>query len=151
MLEYLCHNLKNNPEYTLYYSDTDSIDIDKKLPAEFVGSDLGKMKLEHIFDEAAFLAPKVYGGKTSEYEYVQIKGLKNPISFNEISTLLEKDKKLIIEQDKWYKDIARGNITIKNEIYTLMLTENKRKIIFDSNNKFIDTKPLILEKGSIIE
>jgi hypothetical protein len=141
---------KNNPEYILYYSDTDSLDINKTLATEFVGNELGKLKLEHIFDEAVFLSPKVYGGKTSNYEYVKIKGLKNPISFNELSTLLIKDNKIIIEQDKWFKDISKGNITIKNEIYTLMLTENKRKLIFDTNNKFIDTKPLILNNDQII-
>lgn len=60
--------------HTLYYTDTDSIDIDTELDSKFVSSELGKMKLEHIFDKAVFLAPKVYGGINSEYEY--IKGLK---------------------------------------------------------------------------
>ena len=47
------------PEYTLYYSDTDSIDIDKPLPEEYVGNELGQFKLEDIFDEAVYLAPKM--------------------------------------------------------------------------------------------
>lgn len=44
------------------YTDTDSIDIDKPLNPKFIGPELGLMKLEYIFDEAVFLAPKVYGG-----------------------------------------------------------------------------------------
>ena len=36
---------KNNPNYNLYYSDTDSIDIDKPLPDYYVGKELGDMKL----------------------------------------------------------------------------------------------------------
>ena len=50
---------KNMPEYTLYYSDNDSIDIDKPLPEEYVGNELGQFKLEDIFDEAVYLAPKM--------------------------------------------------------------------------------------------
>src|SRR6267142_1731253 len=40
---------KNNPDFILYYSDTDSIYIDKPLPPEMVDSkSLGKMKLENV-------------------------------------------------------------------------------------------------------
>ena len=53
---------KNNPDYNLYYSDTDSIFIEKPLPNDMIGSELGKMKLEYIFKESIFLASKVYGG-----------------------------------------------------------------------------------------
>jgi hypothetical protein len=85
---------------TLYYTDTDSIDIDKALPDKFVGRDLGLMKLEHIFEEAVFLSPKVYGGITNTYELVKVKGLKNPISFSELKPLLYKDKQIEINQEK---------------------------------------------------
>jgi hypothetical protein len=136
---------------TLYYSDTDSIDIDRELDPKFVGTELGKMKLEHIFSKAVFLAPKVYGGITSNYEYVKVKGLKNPVSYEDLLPLLSKDEKLSISQEKWHRNIADGYITIKAEIYTLMITDNKRKLIYDSNNKFIDTSPLTLENGSIKE
>ena len=47
------------------------------------------MKLEHIFEEAVFLAPKVYGGINKYVWIVQVKGLKNPISFNELKPLLQ--------------------------------------------------------------
>ena len=50
---------KNMPEYTLYYSDTDSIDIDKPLPEEYVGNELGQFKLEDILDEAIYLDHKM--------------------------------------------------------------------------------------------
>ena len=51
--------LKIMDGYTLYYSDTDSIDLDKPLPSQYVGYELGQLKLEHIFDEAVYLAPKM--------------------------------------------------------------------------------------------
>ena len=43
---------KNNPDYNIYYTDTDSIVIDKPLPDDKVGNNLGKMKLEHIVTSA---------------------------------------------------------------------------------------------------
>jgi DNA polymerase type B, organellar and viral len=103
---------KTMDNFTLYYSDTDSIDINKPLDNKYIGSDLGKMKLEHIFDEAIFITPKVYGGITSSYEYVKVKGLKNPVSFSQLKPLLIKDANLEIKQDKWYRNISEGNIKI---------------------------------------
>ncbi|OAX30510.1 hypothetical protein K503DRAFT_705180, partial [Rhizopogon vinicolor AM-OR11-026] len=52
---------KNNPNYKLYYSDTDSIIIDKPLSDDKIGNNLGQVKLECTIKKAVFLAPKVYG------------------------------------------------------------------------------------------
>ena len=135
--------LENDIE--LYYSDTDSIVISDFLPAHLVGKELGKMKLERVWKEACFLAPKVYGGITTEdKEYIKVKGLKNPVSFEELKTLLHKDASLTFHQEKWHKSIGESNITIKNEKYTLVPTDNKRKIIYN-NGIFINTEPLIVK------
>jgi hypothetical protein len=91
---------KNNNNYTVYYSDTDSLDINRELDPKFIGKELGQMKLEHVFEEAVFLAPKMYGGINQNYEYVRIKGLKNPIKFNELKSLIKKDMRLGIPQEK---------------------------------------------------
>jgi len=48
---------KNNPEFNLYYTDTDSGVVDKPLASKFVGSKLGQLKLEHTINKAVFLAP----------------------------------------------------------------------------------------------
>ena len=48
---------KNNPNFKLYYSNTDSIIIDKPLPDNLVGTKLGQVKLEHIVKRGIFLAP----------------------------------------------------------------------------------------------
>ena len=117
-----------NNNYNLYYSDTDSIYIDKLLDDSFISNDLGKIKLEHLFDEAVFLASKNYGGlfNNSSEEIVKIKGFKNKLSYDLLKSLLIKDNKLELYHNKWYKNIEEGNITIKNQIYTLISTENKR-------------------------
>jgi DNA polymerase elongation subunit (family B) len=54
-----CPNLPN-----LYYTDTDSLYFDGPIPETFISStELGKLKLEGIYDKAIFLAPKVYALK----------------------------------------------------------------------------------------
>jgi hypothetical protein len=56
---------KNNPNFILYYSDTDSIYINKPLLGHMISDKiLGKMKLEYILEDAIFLAPKMYCLKT---------------------------------------------------------------------------------------
>lgn len=135
---------KNIEDLKILYTDTDSIFFNKPLDSKIIGKELGKMKLENIFKEFVCISPKVYGGITDNNEYIKIKGVKNPINFYQLKALLYKNTKLEIKQDKWYKNITDGNIFIKNEIYTLMITDNKRNNIYDQNGKFIDTKPIIL-------
>ena len=134
----------------LLYFDTDSIDTTEILDPNLVGNKLGQWKLEHEFDDVVFLAPKVYGGKNDKYEVVKVKGLKNPIPFNELYPLLKKDQLLKLSQQKWHRDLSNNQILLKNEIYTLMVTENKRRLIHNSEDIFIDTEPLMVIDGKII-
>lgn len=147
-------NFKNLDNITLYYTDTDSVDFDKPLSEDLIGKQLGKLKLENVFKEAVYLAPKVYGAiiiKNKKYkEYVRVKGLKNPVMYNELLPLLNKDYKISVKNEKWYKSWKKANIIIKDDIYTLMATENKRKFVYDNNNKIIDTVPLKVENGIIL-
>jgi len=77
---------KNNPNFKLFYSDTDSIYIDRPLPEDMVSNTiLGKMKLENILNTAIFLAPKMYCLITENDEIIyKVKGLKKGywINFN---------------------------------------------------------------------
>lgn len=88
----------------LLYSDTDSIYIKGKLDNKYIGTELGKMKLEYILFEAIFLGPTVYGGiinnKTQHIEIIKIKGFKYNVSFDLLKSLLIKDNKLELKQDK---------------------------------------------------
>jgi len=86
---------KNNPNFILYYSDTDSIYIDRPLPDEFISSTiLGKMKLEYVCNKAIFLAPKVYYLETVDGKVIyKVKGLKHEVelTLNDFESLLYKD------------------------------------------------------------
>lgn len=140
---------KNNPNYNLYYSDTDSIVIDTQLPNEFVGNALGQLKLEYIIKKAVFLAPKVYGLITvnengDNIEIIKAKGLtkdsiKN-IKVSDLELLLNKDSIKLFNQDKSFKNLFNSDIKVLNTAYTLKITSNKRKLIYE-NGIFTNTKP----------
>ena len=147
----LMSTFKNNPHYTLYYSDTDSAIFDKALPAELVGNKLGQVKLEHVIKKAVFLAPKVYALITdSGEEIIKIKGVtqkgiqKENINFSSLEALLVQDSMREFTQEKWYKSITKGTITTSDVAYTLKVTSNKRQSVY-INNVFSNTKPYFYE------
>lgn len=144
---------KQNHKENILYTDTDSISINKELDNKFVGTEIGKFKLEYISSKSIFLAPKVYFSLTNGSEICKIKGFKaqnyKNITFNEFYNLLYKNKKLILTQEKWFKNFSEGKISIINELYTLSHNSGKRLPIYDENNKFIETKPLTLIDGKI--
>src|ERR1700679_4010688 len=86
---------KNNQNIVLYYTDTDSIYIDKPLPPEFISSTiLGKLKLENVCSDAIFLAPKVYCLNTIDNDLIyKVKGLKHEVelTMKDFAQLLYKD------------------------------------------------------------
>jgi hypothetical protein len=132
---------KNNPNINLYYTDTDSIYTDSELDSSFIDSKtLGKLKLEHVCKRAIFLTPKVYCLETIEGEFIyKIKGLKKDtdLSFQDFEKLLIKNSLIKKNQNKWSRNLSEAKITILNQIYTLKVTENKRRLIYDKNNKLI--------------
>jgi hypothetical protein len=105
----------------LYYTDTDSAYFDGPLPDSMIDlKRLGALKLEGIYDKALFLAPKVYALENSitGEKVIKIKGLskdliiKNNITLDLLEILLNKDYKLVFNQDKWFKSISQANIQI---------------------------------------
>ena len=138
--------LKNNSLFNLYYSDTDSIVVDKQLPSFMVGSDLGQYKLEHTVERAVFLAPKVYGLLTTDgTEIIKMKGVSNEvlkdIHIQNLENLLIEDSSLELNQEKWIKIYQSGDITIKDVAYSLKITSNKRSGVY-LDNVFSNTEPI---------
>jgi len=141
---------KNNSDFNLFYSDTDSAYFDKPLPDHLIDSKtLGKMKLEYIINKAIFLAPKVYYLETEDGKVIyKVKGLSHDVdlTIEDFENLLFKDNYLEKSQIKWRKNLHEGNISVINQLYTLKVTDNKRKLIYDQNNKLIDTNPYIINE-----
>ena len=145
---------KNNPDFILYYSDTDSIYIDKPLPPEMVDSkSLGKMKLENVLTKAIFLAPKVYYLETVEGKVIyKVKGLSHKIDLTkqDFESLLNKKSFLEKLQIKWRKNLNLGNISVIEQLYTLKVTDNKRKLIYNEDNTLYSTEPYIIDENNNI-
>ena len=141
---------KNNKDFELYYSDTDSAYLDKPLPDSLVSNtELGKLKLEHKIKEAIFLAPKVYLLKTEENKYIyKVKGLSHDVnvSYEEFLSLLNKDSSIEKLQTKWFKNFSEDTIKIKDQLYTLRATSNKRELLYE-NNVLRDTKPYYIKNS----
>ena len=58
-----------------------------------------------------------------------------------MKSLLVKDSSLNLQHIKWFRSLVDSNITLKDQIYQLQKTENKRTIIYNDNNIAISTKP----------
>jgi hypothetical protein len=157
---------KNHPNYKLFYTDTDSIYINKPLDDSYVSSnELGKLKLEAVANKAIFLSSKVYALQTDNQFISKVKGLHtkkelkiinnsieivdNSIPMKDFDQLLYKNSSLKMNQEKWYKSLENSRITVKNQIYTLSVTSNKRQLIYD-NNKLINTKAYIINNNKLI-
>ena len=134
--------------YIIYYMDTDCFVLNKPLPDWMVSDKaLGKMKLECRVKEGVFLAPKVYAYITeSGEEIIKVKGISqnalkhHNIHFEDIAKLLVRDASLELNQDKWFKNVMAGEISILETAYQLKVTSNKRKPVF-INNVFSNTVP----------
>ena len=137
---------KNNSEFQILYTDTDSIDISTPLKSEFVGKELGKMKLEGIFDKTIYLGPKVYKCVSNLENLVKIKGFKNKDKNINLEPLLYKYEKLLLVHEKWYKDLNNSEIKIIEEIYTLMVNSKKRILVYNENDFLVDTKPIYINE-----
>lgn len=91
------YKYKVMPDNPCYYSDTDSVFLEKPLDDKYISSELGKLKLEYIAEKAIFLGPKNYYVKKQNGEEIsKIKGYSDNINFNEWRNLLVKDFKLSI-------------------------------------------------------
>jgi hypothetical protein len=148
---------KNNNDYKLFYTDTDSVYTNNPLSDNLISdTELGKLKLEFIAKKGIFLAPKVYSLLSFDDELKsKVKGLTadniNKLNIDDFESLLYKDNNLLLNQDKWYKNLKDATINIKNQVYTLKITSNKRQLIYDSNNKLIGTVPYIIDNSKIIK
>jgi hypothetical protein len=95
---------KNNNDFNLYYSDTDSIYIDKPLSEDLISETiLGKMKLENIIEKGIFLSPKVYCLLTKDNNLIyKVKGLSHDIelTMDDFENLLYKKSFIQKYQDK---------------------------------------------------
>lgn len=134
----------------LYYSDTDSIVTNIKLPDNLVSANkLGLLKLEHALDEAIFISNKIYwmrdvNGKSR----IKAKGINSSsLSYTDFINLLNNKniETAVKTQSKIYWDL--GYVAIENnKIKINSNSYSKRDKIFNSDNKWVNTKPIFVNK-----
>jgi hypothetical protein len=120
----------------LFYTDTDSIFINKRLPNEYVSNEeLGKFKLEFIGKGGVFLAPKMY-----------MINLEN----NEIKMRMKGVPKKYIKEDNFTNILVNGIETINytyfkryfseiyiGEISKRIILKNYKRLYFNNGNSKI--------------
>jgi len=145
----------NNPLFKLFYTDTDCIFVDKDLSKiffNFIGNGLGQLKLENIFKDIVFVAPKTYAGINEENIIVsRSKGLKQNLNPEQLRNILIKNNSIEFVQEKMFQNLEQASLKFSDQIYTLKITENKRKLIYDNNNILVNTKPFKIFFDKIIE
>lgn len=118
------NELLHLPGLNVYYFDTDSIICDKLPPEEYIGSELGKLKLEHIIESGIIVGKKLYyleciDPKTgAKYTVKKAKGIGGSEMNKDDYEKLIKGESIIKNKTKFYKDfksvhIVDSTITIK--------------------------------------
>lgn len=174
----LMSKYKNNSNYNLHYTDTDSLYISFKSILDKLEFDknfvdplkLGYLKIENpkingefvSYERFYFLGPKFYVGilnnKIDFSSKTKIRGLqksyRNLIDEDKIKSLLEYNSKSIeIKTMKWYKDLSESKIILESRPYNLNISNNKRSLVYNYNSsdgiKLINTFPLIMKDNRI--
>ena len=100
----LISKVKNDPNFILLYTDTDSVIGIGDLPKDIIDSTkLGSFKLENEYFKFISIALKVYGAiDIKGNEYTKIKGFKENISLSNLESLLYKDSHFHLKHEKWF-------------------------------------------------
>jgi hypothetical protein len=134
----------------IYYTDTDSIVTDLKLPDDFIHeSELGKLKLEHEIVEGYFISDKTYAFINIKGELIKkAKGVKSEFltldDYKEMSKLKSITNATKITSKR---DYANGSvvITTKNDV-KLNIEHYAKRTRTLKNDKWVGTTPLIIHE-----
>ena len=146
------HNFINDSSLNVYYTDTDSIVSEKKLPSHLVSDiEIGKFKLVYSIEEAYFLSPKQYAIKINSNEIIcKSKGLMKIDDFNIYKHLYENPLKAYksVFTNFFRRNMKNFEIKKQNSEITNKNIFLKRHKIF-TNSKWTDTYPIKLNNDNI--
>jgi hypothetical protein len=142
------HKYKTLEKNPCFYSDTDSVFLQKPLPDYLIGSKLGQMKFEGFIKKAVFLSSKVYYYVDAQdnivIKYAGLTQSNTKKQKKEIKDFL--DKKLFIENKYLELQLKQGNSLksyqanysgSRTQVYKV-ISKNKKKEIL----KWVYTNPL---------
>jgi hypothetical protein len=148
---YSFKNIENN---TCYYSDTDSIFLEKKLDEKHVGNELGKFKLEYEFKNGYFVAPKVYqieffnGERKTVFKGMKKEEFNKSIKNDTFEKIIYNNHKISIKRtSNFVVDLINLIVKKKDTEINFQFPFRKRNKIYDLKNKYwIDTSILWINK-----
>jgi len=139
----------------IYYTDTDSIVTDIKLDDKLVGNDLGQFKLEYEILKGYFISSKTYCLvlKDSKIPFVcKSKGLDNKQLTVEDFDKLYNGTSLEMTKLSAIRNYEEGSVVLTPSSIKLNYDAFKKRVkILDSNEKWIDTKPVSIKDGELSE
>jgi hypothetical protein len=130
----------------IYYSDTDSIVTNIRLPEEFVGNELGKFKLEYKIKRAIFITSKTYMLELEDGTIIKkAKGVNSEsLSIKNFEDMYNKSKDALALKTQSKLDFLDGTVNIYTKSTTIHYNSYiKREKIFNDDGLWIDTKPII--------
>jgi hypothetical protein len=74
-----------------------------------------------------------------------------PLNYDDFKNLLYKNFIVERSHNKWFRNLSESKINIIAQIYSIKVTDNKRELIYDNNNKLISTKNYKIDKNKIIK
>ena len=139
---------KNMPEYTLYYSDTDSLVLDSSfLDSNWIGKNIGQFKLEYFIDEAYFISNKTYclilkNGET----IIKTKGvINNSITIEDFKSMYWFNKNITARKYNSKTNYEKASVLIeKKDVILNYDSYTKREKIYNLEGIWVETKPLLL-------
>lgn len=139
---------------SLYYTDTDSLFMDKELPSSLVGLEIGKFKMVDKIKEGVFPQYKFYGyTRENNTNVIKSKGVESGVTMEMLKNLLKVNEReaTTFSSDMFKVDKRELNIITKSRTYTIGLNEvfYKRELIINKDQTWVDTKPLVVKDGEI--
>lgn len=130
----------------LYYSDTDSVVTNLKLPDEMLGNEMGQLKLEYKIKKAYFITSKTYMMELYNGDLIKkAKGVyAENLNKSDYENLYYKNQGVKAIKGDTYVDFEQGTVNIKDK--EVMLHYNaytKRQKIFNEG-LWVDTKPIVI-------
>jgi hypothetical protein len=72
------------------------------------------------------------------------------LNYNDFKNLLNKNFIVKKYHKKWIRNLSESKINIIAQIYSIKVTDNKRLLIYDNNNKLISTENYKIDKNKSI-